>query len=393
MKRLTLIPAVAAVALVSVGVVSATRSGRSAARPYVVKEIKSLAAVNSLTIAAINSYGDIAATVGGSGHAVVAVLRAGTSHEQFIRLGVPPGFRDASANGINPGDSIAVNAARADRTSAGFVAEFRNGTYHWVRLHAATAASASYQVAGIAAGGDVAGTILTPAGAAKRAVIWRAQANGAYTPAAALPLTKGSTRSSASSIWSGGTVELVGGAEGRGNRASGRFTVWSPNPAQSGPLPGMLRQMWLPSLPVTIGGWGHHVYASGRVMGIDSGGGWRSAIQLMPGGAVRTGSFHEMPAPKHTGIECFYGSSSVSAAADGKFVSVGGISCLGVAPGWHEALIWRGNRVIALQTRVSNASGWTLSDASAINIRGQIVGTGYVRGHAAAYLLSRTRAK
>lgn len=53
-----------------------------------------------------------------------------------------------------------------------------------------------------------------------------------------------------------------------------------------------------------------------------------------------------------------------------------------------RAVLWRGGQVLDLNTLLPAHSGWVLTEARAVNDRGQIVGSGIWNGHARAFLLT-----
>lgn len=156
---------------------------------------------------------------------------------------------------------------------------------------------------------------------------------------------------------------------------------------QSSRLHGQLAQMFLTRPPVSIGGWGNHVYLAGRLMGVDTGSGWNARVRVGLNGVATPGAFAPLPYPKYQGAECFYGANGVTAGADGKFVGVGGVSCI-ASKRPAEALVWRGASVTPLQSLVQNKAGWQLQDAQTINTRGQIAGTGRFMGGNAVFVLT-----
>jgi hypothetical protein len=405
MKRIFLILAAGLVTMTSTGGTGLARSRQSTAPRDRITELKAFSGLKSLTLVAMNDNGDIVGNAREDKRSVIVVdLAAGTRSAHLLILQKPSGLTNVSASGINDAGIVSAQAWRSSGHRVPFVVFFHGRGHIWWQL---PGRQASYEVAGIAANGDVAGTMMSSSGLAERAVEWFFQPGyegpvaRPYAAAFSLKRSPGFTRSSASSIWSNGrrsgyaSRELIGGMQYRGNRPSNRFTIWRwlnwcPNefgcsqPAQSGKLTGHLQSPLLP-IPFMIGGWGRHIYAAGRQMGVDTGSGWRSTIRFTGTGA-KLGSLVGLPVPTHHGAECFYGANNVSASKDGKFVGVGGISCTGglVPP---EALMWHGTGVIRLRSRVAAGSGWHLNDAAAINSHGQIVGTGTLNGRTAVYLL------
>ena len=91
-----------------------------------------------------------------------------------------------------------------------------------------------------------------------------------------------------------------------------------------------------------------------------------------------------LPTPGPAGL--FSVANSVSADSRGRFLAVGGEQ----AGGGNEsiALMWRGNTVSNLNDLVDPALGWHFLDAAAINLHGDIVGTGSFRGTYSAFILT-----
>lgn len=54
----------------------------------------------------------------------------------------------------------------------------------------------------------------------------------------------------------------------------------------------------------------------------------------------------------------------------------------------NHAVLWQGGKMYSLLSLVDNRAGWTLFEASGINNRGQIVGTGEHHGKTHAFLLT-----
>jgi len=399
MKRLQSSLIAVILAIASTAALGTAPSSRSSIAQYRVADVQDLSSIQNPSIVGMNSHGDIVANaVVGSRSVIVVELGAGTPHARIVRLRSPLGFHNVAAAGINDAGTVAAQAWNSGGPDAPFVAGFAAGHFTWTRLPTSVTGTGSYVVAGIAVDGDVVGTRQQASASAEpsRAVLWRSRFGGSYAAAMLLPLTKGYSRSEASAIWSSvrrpGRIfrlqrEVIVGAEQRGDQPSDRYTAWSPGPNQSPViqgLPGIIGNA--PAL--ALGGWANHVYVSGRVMGVDTGGGWRSTIRFTDIGSALPGPVQPLAYPRYRGAECFYGANAVSAGTDGKFVAVGGVSCIAGAKQHPQALLWRGNAVTELQNRIPTGNGWQLDDAWVINSKGQIVGTGKLNGRSAVYILT-----
>lgn len=354
----------------------------------------------NISIVAMNDSADVVANASVDGKPVVVVIRsANNASPTVIVFPTPSGSISISASGIDDQGAISAQAVRAGGWLVPYVGFSSSNSHSWSRLPVKQ--RASYSVAGMAANGDVAGTMMSAKGRPGRAIEWKyagreMQPGGKpYNRPEMLRLSPGYTHSGASSIWSSGPRELIAGTQYKGGRPSERLTLWRWLPFCLGAACSQPDQSSVPGGGLTplgvaqahIGGWGGHMYVSGRVMGIDTGSGWRASLRYTSRG-VRAVSFARLPLPTYVGAECFSGTNGVSAGAKGRFLGVGEISCIG-SKSAPEALLWRGTKVVALQSRIPPASHWKLTGAAALNRRGEVVGSGTFKGRSAIFLLSK----
>jgi hypothetical protein len=398
LKRMSRTLAILFIGSSTMGLASSAVAGsahnRSRDRITNLKELSRLLRFNGLSIDGMNANGEIVGTITRQGHTRIIIdFNPGTKGAHVVVLANPVGFKNISAVGINNAGWIAANTEVADADGVTrsipfarhiFPPDMRilGGSARWIRLKIAHSGLLDCPVAGIVGNGSVAGTLNPDSRGRSRAVVWHLSSFGTYAPATRLALSTGETYSSASAIWSRGRVEVIGGSQGSTSIGqASRFTVWSPLPVQSG-----LGQSFLLRSPSAIAGWGSHVFVVGRVMGVDTGAGWRASIYLNSSGSARPSRPTGLAFPKVRGAECFYGADSVSAGRNGKLVAVGSIGCIGTLS-HSEALIWRGSRVSNLQSQVPAGSGWQLTNAEFI-AHSRIVGVGRNNGHQGVYLLS-----
>lgn len=349
---------------------------------YVIRSLGFVPGYSGVSVAGLNDRGQVVGSVfrGSASRAFLSV------NGRMTLLPLPAGFSASSALGIDDRGTILVAATNGSRGTP-FAVE--DGGLTWRRL-VVSGWHGRIDIGGIAADGDIAGTVSRSQRLPdyswtqiSRAVIWRPLAGGSYPPAGELGLSHGMTQSSASAIWSGKLGDIIGGEQRNGALRS-FVSLWSP------------REVWIPDVEgypepmlTAIGGWGQALYAVGRFPGVDTSTGWSARILIPPDGAASLTGPLDLPFPTfERGAECFYGASQVSAGARGRMLAVGRVDCFISARKGPAALIWRGSHVQNLQTSIPRGTGWKLASADALNRRGEIAGVGSFHGHERAYLLS-----
>jgi hypothetical protein len=224
--------------------------------------------------------------------------------------------------------------------------------------------------------GDIAGNIwlddssgLSP----MRSVVWKPIGRGAYRPPTLLSLSRGFTGSVTGAISIVGKRVVVAGAEGNGVEQDA--SVWAPS--------GHLTRI-LGTLPYVtgIGVRGGTVMATGIAWGRSGSIAWSEKIDPHSGSpAASSVSFLN---PPH-GYD-YSEASGVEVGPRGMATIVGDVQAR--AQFLPQAAVWSRGGVRLLHTLLPAGSPWTLSDAAAINARGQIVGFGSVGRQDHAYVLT-----
>lgn len=330
---------------------------------------------------AINSRGTIVGELAGR------TTVQGFAYEDggLRRVAPPRGFTQAEVLDVNDGGVMTVAA----RTGMGpwqvyFVGRLHASGPVWSRIRAG-AGGTVVSVGAIAPDGDVAGAVRMPGSAPKgpalRAAVW-SPSRGGYSWARLLPLSGGFARSTAATIWSSHGETIVAGVQQYPSRgAADVVTVWSR------PRNGRFRVFVDgPGHTVTaIGGTRKHLFTVGIEVGVDTVRAWAGRVSLEHGYYAAIRSTRELATGGRGGL--IVRANGVVAGTGGKLLAVGEMGDYGDGP--PIALRWSGRGPgAALDSFLPSHSGWTLRDATAVNARGQIVGTGILGSRPACYVLT-----
>jgi hypothetical protein len=150
-------------------------------------------------------------------------------------------------------------------------------------------------------------------------------------------------------------------------------SIWSPKPSL---------QTNKSSVILGLGGTRAHLFAVGG----DSVSAVYGQVHFDASSAAHLGILHPLN-PPGTGTWKGLKATAVATDALGKMVAIGD-GTPSARNSHAEALIWHGTRSELLQSALPSRSGWTLSTAGAMNIPGQILGTGVVSGKQSTYLMT-----
>ena len=172
-------------------------------------------------------------------------------------------------------------------------------------------------------------------------------------------------------IWSGGEIRALDNPPSEAYGIN-RYGLVAGKKLENGFNPGEWSPVKKRSVPLLTDGWGcaFAINACGQVAGEDDGDGFGKPRQAFLSEA--NGESADLPALPGQKI-----GSAKALNNLGAVVGVSGVACL-----WE-------NRVAAdLNALIPQGNGWTLSEATGINDRGQICGNGAYRGNACAFLLT-----
>jgi hypothetical protein len=320
----------------------------------------------------MNSFGDVTGQMGD-------LFNTGfIYHHGRLRALVPPrGYSGSLLTGINDSGVIIAKTYSMDGTSAAFAVVPRNSAYTWVRLPLGSKQASDATAAAIDSHGNIAGSIILGAASGagrERSVEWHRRANGTFTKPHVLPLSPGFNISIAGSIWNRRGVSYVGGAQGDGTNQD--VSLWGSGSSVT-PSPGGL------PFASSLGGRDNHVFAAGTVYGQGAYGAWFGRVRFEKSGIASIRSVNRLPLP---GGYFETEAAAVTADRNGQAIVVG--DALQPALNESAAVLWRSQSYVLLQTFLPAGTPWNLTDASAINLRGQIAGGGNYGGLERAFLLS-----
>ena len=150
-------------------------------------------------------------------------------------------------------------------------------------------------------------------------------------------------------------------------------SIWSPKPSW---------QTDKSSEILGLGGTRAHLFAVGG----DSVSAFYGQVRFDASNAAHLGVLHPLE-PPGTGTWKGLEATAVATDALGKMVATGD-GTPSARNSHDEAIIWHGTKSELLQSALPSRSGWTLSTAGAMNMSGQILGTGVVGGKKATYLMT-----
>ena len=335
----------------------------------------------------LNSSGEVVGitvrdTVGAPSHAFLY------KHARYIDLGIPRGYFSSGASGISDGGVILAHAySRKLRRTFEFSVVKRGQRWVWQRIRTGIPGYYSPDhIAAIAANGDMAGSITRPEHHfSERAAIWVPSRSNTYARATILPVAARNERAIAISIWSDAGHLVVGGWQQ--DRGGERVpAIWTGTGDGDLRLGNDVAGIW----PELIGGKGRNVYCAGEAPGQSASYGESVTMQVgrVLFGATTLSKTVDLASGSSSGSP---GASGVTAGADGKLLAVGDTRLF---DGHPKAVIWHGlgdggsTYSRPLQTYLPSASPWTLTVATAINSRGQILGLGVLRNQVHYFLLT-----
>jgi hypothetical protein len=297
-------------------------------------------------------------------------------------LGEPPGWPESEAAGISGTDLVLVDAWRAHAgTEALFIRRLTGGPHVWRKLGMGALGGSIQSVGSMASNGIVAATITT--GTVVKhgrltGAVWLPGRDSSYGSAMRLPFGPPYRASTVDAIWSGGARVIVAGCVITGNSpvcpalwtriGTGHFV--GDFSADAGPVN-------------AIGGWGRHVFIAGATGGYDYSGGWATRLTLGQRQSAALGRDLPLQGP-YFAHSLFWGLTSVSAGAHGRFVAVG--SAGGDTPS-IDGLLWHGAHIENLRNALPVGTTWRPEHPVAINLHGQITGYGHLNGRPAGFIL------
>jgi hypothetical protein len=338
---------------------------------YSITNIGALAPGQSSNATALNGLGDVVGQVETTNPAYGFLYRRG----RMEKLVPPAGFSYCLPVGISDRDVIIATATREDGSSTGFAIRPNGTSFVWTQLPLGATNQTSPMPVSVDSAGDIAGNIWLNDGSALspiRSVVWRPKKKGSYANPDLLPLSRGFTISVAGAISIVNRRVMVAGAQGNG--VDQQASVWSPS-GHLTPIVGALPYV------TGLGVRGNTVFAAGIAWHGDGSIAWSEKIDAKSGGSAAGVTFLNPP----RGYD-YSEAGGVAVSPAGSTTVVGDIQAR--SQFLPRAAIWTHSGVHLLQTLLAAGSGWTLSDAAAINSRGQIVGFGTVRQRDQAYILT-----
>jgi probable HAF family extracellular repeat protein len=283
--------------------------------------------------------------------AVIGVLMIATSvavaDYTITDLGVISGFTRSQAFGINDAGQVVGASDLQIRVDVPHAFIWQNGTMTDLGL-------GNFRLAyGINGSGQVVGEV--------PAFLWQ---NGTRTdlgPGAAYGINASGqivgTSGSNAVLWQNGAMTTLGTGVAYGINASGQIVGFS----------GSNAVLWQNGAMTTLGtGAAYGINAFGQIVGSSNGG----AVLWQNGTMTNLGS------------------GFVANAINASGQVVGGTAPFGLYDPGGRAFLWQNGTLTDLDQLIPGNSGWTITNADAINDTGQIVGSGVHNGRQRAFLLT-----